>query len=363
MSHEKKKKQPLRFIIKLLVIIIISFVLVAWLASELLIMMSFSRVERAAAEDTTYTRYEDFADFPRTEVSFMSGKNKLDGYIYGNGNDKGLVVFVHGFGGGSDDYLSQYEYLVKKGWCVFAYDGTGVYGSEGSGRISFYQSTLDLAAALDYINSDSTLSKQPLALMGHSQGGFAVCSVLAYPEAANVKAVVGFAVPNGAGDIIKEAMEQLLGGFAPLSMPFITIADSADFGSKAVTAVEGINSTDVGVLLFQGTADEVVTPERTAVTHYRDDFTNPNVQVILCENEWDKSHESIVYSEDAYFYMEAVNEAYADYKTANGIEKATANDRRSFVTAYGFDKKKAREANSELFDTAEEFILNSFNKT
>jgi pimeloyl-ACP methyl ester carboxylesterase len=356
----QKKKQPLRFIVKLLFIILISFVLLGFLAVEIMFLMNFARVERVAAADTTYTRYEDFADFPRTEVSFLSGKNRLDGYIYGSGNDKGLVVFVHGFGGGSDDYLSQYEYLVNKGFRVFAYDGTGVYGSEGSGRMSFYQSTLDLAAALDYINSDSALSKLPLALMGHSQGGFAVCSVLAYPEAANVKAVVGIAAPNGAGDIIKEAMEQMLGGVAPIAMPFIALADSEDFGSGAVTAVEGINATDVSVLLFQGAADEVVTPERTAVTHYKDDFTNPNVQVIMCENEWDKSHEAIVYSKDAYFYMEAVNKAYADYKAENGIENATSDDRKAFLTEYGFDKKKAREANGDLLDTAEEFILNSF---
>jgi pimeloyl-ACP methyl ester carboxylesterase len=360
MAREKKKIHPIRFLIKLLLIIFAVYIVVGFLAVEIMLKLQFARVEKVAAADTSYMQYEDYTDFPRTEISFMSGDNTLEGFIYGAENDKGLVVFVHGFGGCSDNYLTQYEYLVDKGYRVFAYDGTGVCGSEGTGRMSFYQSTLDLAAALDYINADSTLSALPLALMGHSQGGFAVCSVLSYPEAAKVKAVVSFAAPNGAGDIVKEGAEQIAGVLTPIVMPFITITDNEDFGKDTVSAVEGINAASAGVLLFQGTADETITPDKIAVTHYTDDFTNPNVRIVMCGNEWDDGHEEIVYSKDAYYYLKAANEASVDYMTENGIEKFTQNDRQAFLKSYGFDKKSAREANKELLDTADEFVTENF---
>jgi hypothetical protein len=148
----------------------------------------------------------------------------------------------------------------------------------------------------------------------------------------------------------------MLGGLTPLAMPFLTIADSTDFGGEAVTAFDGINASNAGVLLIQGMADETITPEKSAVTRFEDTFTNPNVQVIFCENEWDSGHEDIVYSKDAYFYREAVNKAYSEYITANGIEKPTANDRQAFWKDYGFDKKAAREVNGELLEIAETFI-------
>jgi pimeloyl-ACP methyl ester carboxylesterase len=179
MSREKGKKHPVRVLFRILLIVLVVYI-AAGIFVVIMFRQNFARVERVAAADTSYMRYDDYTDFPRTEVSFMSGKNELDGFIYGAENDKGLVVFVHGFGGGSDDYLPQYEYLVNKGFRVFAYDGTGVYGSEGNSRMSFYQSTLDLAAALEFIDSDNALSALPLALMGHIRAALRSARYLHY---------------------------------------------------------------------------------------------------------------------------------------------------------------------------------------
>lgn len=63
-------------------------------------------------------------------VSFKSGDNNLRGYLYGQGQDQGLVVVAHGLGGGADSYLPQITYFVDQGWRVFAYDATGSFDCE-----------------------------------------------------------------------------------------------------------------------------------------------------------------------------------------------------------------------------------------
>lgn len=90
----------------------------------------FPRYDRPDMSVSAGLRYEDIeADYPRDLVSFKSGDNLLQGYVYGSGQDRGLVVLAHGIGGGADSYLSQISYFVDQGWCVFAYDAS-LKGSE-----------------------------------------------------------------------------------------------------------------------------------------------------------------------------------------------------------------------------------------
>ena len=41
---------------------------------------------------------------PRKEFSFISNREKLSAYLYEAENPRGLVILVHGFHSGSDDY-------------------------------------------------------------------------------------------------------------------------------------------------------------------------------------------------------------------------------------------------------------------
>jgi hypothetical protein len=71
---------------------------------------------------SAYLRYEDVAERRPRVVRFRSGKNPLTGYMFGEQNDKGLVVISHGLGFGAEDYLAEALYFVDKGWRVFAFD-------------------------------------------------------------------------------------------------------------------------------------------------------------------------------------------------------------------------------------------------
>ncbi len=132
----------------------------------------FPRYERHDISVSAGLRYEDLKErYPRRLVSFKSGPNRLQGYVYGVNQAKGLVVVVHGLGGGADSYLSQITYFVDQGWRVFAYDATGSFDSEGNSTKGFPQVLIDLDAALMYIESQEDFASLPVLLFGHSWGG------------------------------------------------------------------------------------------------------------------------------------------------------------------------------------------------
>ena len=68
----------------------------------------------------------DFPDLAQRElVTFPSGKNILQGYLYHKENPKGLILYVHGLKGMADDQYAMgiHEFLVR-GYSVFAFDLT-----------------------------------------------------------------------------------------------------------------------------------------------------------------------------------------------------------------------------------------------
>lgn len=71
----------------------------------------------------------------RKEVEFVSGKNKLKGYIFWNAKDNKLsekiIVLVHGYGVTYKDYEIEIEEFVKRKYSVFTYDMTGCGMSQG----------------------------------------------------------------------------------------------------------------------------------------------------------------------------------------------------------------------------------------
>ncbi|MCL2810103.1 MAG: lysophospholipase, partial [Treponema sp.] len=130
----------------------------------------------------TYITWNDIDKnkYNRENIYFYSGENKLQGFIYGNLNSNGLVIISQGLGNTADHYLNLIMYFVDNGWKVFAYNNTGVSGSEGESVRGLTQSLFDLDAALNYVNSSNDLVGLPVMLVGHSWGGFAVCAVLNY---------------------------------------------------------------------------------------------------------------------------------------------------------------------------------------
>jgi len=317
----------------------------------------FSRIDRRDNFSMLLTYDDVKADLPRREIAFFSGPNELVGAVYGNAETIGLVVIVHGHGGDMDTYIPVIKFLVQNNWSVMAYNGTGVNDSGGESRNNLFQAVPDLLAALLYIKNNVQLGNLPLVLFGHSQGGFAVCSVLNYAESANVKAVVSFAGMNRTKDIVDKYGRRAAGIFYPLLRPFL---DDTDFTSGVnQSAINGINSTDIPIMLVQGAEDKTVLPDSEAITHFMDDILNTNVKTVILSDEWNSGHHSIFWSKDTYIYRNELNSSLELYREAHNIDVLTDNDLRSWAYENQLDRVRANGLNMCLFDQINKFLLNA----
>ena len=265
-----------------------------------------------------YLTYGDVDGYGRRVVRFKSGDNTLVGYVYGERNDKGLVVIAHGLGGGAESYMAETLYFVDNGWRVFSFDCTGSYESEGKGTKGLPQSVVDLNSALGYIESDSALKDLPVMLYGHSWGGYAVAAVLNYGhDVAAAASIAGFNAPM---EILFERAERMMGSIAHAEYPFLWAYQTMLFGRAArLTAVDGINSADTAVMIIHGDQDTTVSYDRTSIIAHRSEITNPNVVYKTCSDANHDGHRDLFRSKAAVEYSERKNQVYRElYDRYNG---------------------------------------------
>lgn len=236
-----------------------------------------TRIE--APKLSPWLRYEDVEGYPRRLTSFYSGENRLQAYIYGEHNHKGLIVMSHGIDLSAENYFAETMYFVDMGWRVFAFDKTGRHGSEGRGITSLQQSVLDLDAALTYIENQNW--NLPIMLFGHSLGGYAVTAVLNKRQDINaVVSIAGFSKPVR---VMHEVARDYIGlGFiATLGYPHTWIYNQLRFGRFAnLSAIDGINNTNIPIMVIHGTGDHLISYNGASIIAQRNRITNPNVVII-----------------------------------------------------------------------------------
>lgn len=296
--------------VRIVIIIAAALILVAavgMIVTSVMMADNFSRGDYADPRYIVDYYYEHYqAEYPRAEVEFRSGKNTLKGYIYGEGNDKGLLVFAHGIGEGHEGYLKSLLWFVDNGWRVFTYDATGSGHSEGKGTRGLPQSALDLDAALTFAENDARLNSLPVFVMGHSWGGYAAAAVLNFDhEIAGAASITGYNEPV---EMILEWTVDMLGGFRYVMLPFIWTYNKALFGKySGMTAVNGINRTDVPVLIIHGTEDKTIRYDGAGIISKREAITNPNAEFLTLDG---KGHNSMFYTDEALKYIDEVNVSY-----------------------------------------------------
>lgn len=204
-------------------------------------------------------------DWQRRAVSFPSDRgDALRGYVFSyDGPQKALIVLCHGYGMSLNDYLPECEYFCRSGYTVLAFDGSGT-GDSGGILYGLPQHIRDLAACLDYVNCIPELEQLPLLLYGHSWGGYSVNCVSAvghYPVRGIISAAAFQVSTAGLGPY----MERHWGLAAKLPLLGVSLYQHLQFGALAgVSAVEGLQKTDVPVLILQSRDDGII--------HYRDNF-------------------------------------------------------------------------------------------
>jgi len=318
----------------------------------------FSRYERPdyAITPGMYC-YERIADrLPRRKLFYNSGDTQIAGYFYPAENAKGLVVFAHGFHAGADDYLPVFEFLVSNQYAVFAFDTKGTYDSSGDSTVGLPEALVDLDATLNYIKSQAEFRKYPLFLLGHSCGGYAVTAALNLHK--DIVACASIAPMNQASMMIIEKGE-LYTTMVPIDLltdlpaAFLIPYHKYLFGKYAeLTAVDGINGTDIPVLIAHGNRDMVVDfNQPLSVIGHSKEMRSHNVYYYVGYNE-QSGHDSIWHSEDAMRYQKHIKNTLKDMSRDYEMDYEA---KKQFYAAVDHDRYSA--INEELFGQ----ILDMFN--
>ncbi|MGN0394320.1 MAG: alpha/beta hydrolase, partial [Coprococcus sp.] len=230
-----------------------------------------------------------------------------------NQNIKGTLVFAHGLGcGGYNKYMDLINYFAENGFQVFAYDATGHDESEGTSVNGIPQGVIDLSYAIDFVENDEHFNHLPVVLLGHSWGGYSVCSVLnEHPE---VKAVVSMAGFDSSADLIKIECERYAGKIADIAVPYMKLYEKIRFGHYATdSSMSGFENSDAYVMIVQSSDDTIVPPEYGYDIYYekyKDDDR------FIFKEYSNRAHKYVYDSEEAMKYMREINsELYAYEKS------------------------------------------------
>lgn len=205
---------------------------------------------------------EKYPAMTRTRHTFeaMQG-HTLVGYLYTDAQgaqSKAMVVFAHGLGeGGQSGYLEIYDYLVRSGYCVFAYDATANDESEGEALGGLPQGIADMDHAVTYAQNLPETVGLPLVLMGYSWGGLSASNTLnTHPEAAATVAMAGW---NDATDLVVRKGTEMLGSKMKLVLPFLRLYERVTYRQYAAgTAMSGFAKSEGGVMIVHGELDGTV---------------------------------------------------------------------------------------------------------
>ena len=324
---------------------------VGYLTVKKIIDGIFARRERP--EHIAHLQFKDMnkESFPEL-IKFPSGENMLQGYLFGKENTKGLVVVVHGLGGGAEGYLPQSLYFAKQGYQVFTYDNTGYHLSEGKNSVGLPQAVEDLDAALTFIEGEDCFAGLPIYLFGHSWGGYAVAAVLNFNHKVTaVASLSGFSNPN---KMVREWARRIVGKGSFLVNPFMMLHQRLRFGKKLdLMAVTGINKADIPVLLAHGSQDVTVRIDGSATISCKEEITNPEVQYVLWETEKQNGHLDVLYDVASNEYCEQITREYKRLMKLTK-KKMTKEDKAEFFA--NVDKARSSVPNKELLGQIVEFF-------
>lgn len=294
------------------------------------------------------------SELTRKEIKFKSNENELIGYYYESSfKSKGLVIVVHGFKAGADDYLPLINYVVKKGYNVFAYNMTGTFESQGSSTIGMCQSLIDLYNALNFIESDNRFNKQNLFLIGHSMGGYAAASVLSLHK--NIKACACIAPMYNGNTIMLEKGEQYVGKVSKVSKPIFELYQKYLFNDYInYNGVKGINDSNIPVLIAHGVEDKIITFSEQSIISHKKEITNPNVIYYIAKG-LQSDHDNIWHSNEAVIYQKQIE---SELKLLEIEKKSKLSNEEILSFNKIVNHKLYSEINSELLD----LIISIFDK-
>ncbi len=351
-AKSKKKKIALIVLSCVLVLLIGGW----WFFSVSTYNDNFNR--RFESYEPYALRVEDFEGLQRMKYEFPSDRGQLlTGYMYSAGvSPKGIIVIAHGLGAGCNSYMDCANFFAHNGYLVFAYDATGCDESAGDGLGGIPQGVVDLDRAITFVEKSGNFPDLPIALFGHSWGGYSACSVLTYhPE---VKVVIECSGCNRSSDLFEAGGKAQAGNLIYAMMPFVKLHEKLRYGQYAAnTAMDGFAASDAAIMVVHSEDDGVVPIEYGYDVFYEKYGDDPRFTFVRLK---DSGH-SFVYDDTTYIdefnreFDDWLATLVYDYNAKENKERFAA-DKAAYIRAHLDRAKWCDMLDEALFDRFLSFL-------
>ncbi len=291
---------------------------------------------------------EEYEGLSVERSDFVSDGITLAGYKYSRDDSeaRGLVIISHGLGGGGHNtYMPFIDSFTSHGYRVFAYDARGNDNSGGRSVAGLPAGVIDLDNAICHAKSIDEYRGLPIALFGHSWGGYSVgCALALHSDISAAVIIAGF---NESEDLLKYQGDLFTGTDSRLLMPYLEIYERVKFGEKysSLTAIDGMCRSEAGIMIVHS-KDDATVPVRYGYERFYSEFSgNERFDFVLYE---DRGHSYLFYSEESEIYRDKLNEDYKAYVEGGGREYS-AEVKEEFMRD-NLDKKRCFEPDPVLME-------------
>ena len=245
--------------------------------------------------------FDNLLGYDYEEVSFKNKNYKQYGYYFNNSLSDDLIIISNPIGYDSTIMIPVMKYFYDNNYDVFLFDNIGV--GRSSGEIGgFLRGRLSLLNALNYIN-DSDYIINNKYLFGFSWGAYSVCSVLNDDIAKDIDKVIAISGFNDPYEIMKTKGKEYVSFLCDIGYPIMKcVMNSIHNGEKFVTAIDGINDTNIPIYIGHGDKDKTIRIDVESIYCQRDKINNLNVEYHIFEG---KEHLKLIYNDELY---SAINE-------------------------------------------------------
>ena len=259
-----------------------------------------------------YFSAEDFNDLKCEHNAFKNSRDLEIHYFYyyydGYRDDK-VILFLPGMGPGHTAYLSEIQYLCKKGFKILTLDYTGCGLSQGETILSTNEPTRDVVDLLNYLKLS-----QEVVLVGHSLGAYTTVNV-AHIRGDIRKAVIISGFLN-LQDELKRTFKSSLIAKSIMKFERSVEPDYCDLGNYTY-----LKETKDNLLFIHSKDDKRVKYSHTIPVLKK--INNPNIKIIEVNN---KKHNP-TYTEKAVAYLDFVAKGYMKLLK----KKADLKERKKFM--------------------------------
>ena len=267
--------------------IIVFLMLLCWLMGFGILYVVFRLKIKKKKEQNDYSFVDD-NDLVLVKSSFDSDGRKLKTYLFTKTEREKLklVILAKGSGLFCPDYKELIVKLVLNGYDVFSFDVTDKIDEEDVCDIpkGYQQWIIDLENALGYLKAEKILTAyDDISWIGHSAGGYGAAYMLKNKEFRPSRLVAAATLNSPTG--YAQMYYSKLPCFITKPMIYGARAYSHIHYKeyKSATALEGVNSCDIPIKIYQGNKDKVL-PFPCSLAAYKDQIKGSGVVTKIVEN-------------------------------------------------------------------------------